>query len=829
MIKFNEQSISPSRISTSIKHRCKINSYYYYIQIYVDSIANSEKITFLIKSKKENERKTILFKRNFYYDELLNYNKYFKSFSSLEEIFINIAQCIEEKKYGINNSIKCLSLILRIYISKLRKYVNISINLNEHKNLRPLSMINNKQKEIKKIMLGIQNDEELSYAIYDIRQRLKNLEQNQTIMNNNNINIYRNNDINNVKNNCKQYINNSTLNDISNVFNNTNNNINKNDINYYNKNNINRANTTCIKNNNNNIFQKNITLNQNHRISGVNELIKKINVLESTLNSKDNKNKNLNTIDSNLDKNQYIPKPEKKKGHYKYNKSVDDNKRNNIPYNLNANNISNTMNVEKNNNLQLIFNKEKSMNGSKIIGNNNIDNHTDYKHENKNKNEINDNNYIKKFIYKNNNSTINFFDGDNDNDKKFSLGSKKDSNIKINNKKEKEQIIQQKNDAIFYNNNINDYDNDDNGYLQKTKTNIDKKVKNKQKNINKSKTLKNKNNSIYNNDNNINNNYIINNNINNNNQEENGFSNNQKYINNNKEDESEEVKEKKNVKKLINKNNIKENLPKKKIKNFSNIIKDNQDSLDNNYNPSINSLTSKPIIKQNTNRSISSSKSNMTLKSPKKVPIFSPEKLTKYIQSNIVFRKVELNLLKNKLSKNNNKTQVNFDLLYRATRDGDNDIIIKKMSLGYENVLTLFYTNEGARFGIFIKRKKNRHIKAKDRGEKIGTSFIVGLNNLVIYDIYKNKCGKGDYNKVLCFGCCDDKCTNGTKWMIYTPQNEFLNKKCVMGSGVGLFKDIDIEQIVGPSEYTIKDVEIFNVIVEQNYDDEDDDNDDEEN
>ena len=219
----------------------------------------------------------------------------------------------------------------------------------------------------------------------------------------------------------------------------------------------------------------------------------------------------------------------------------------------------------------------------------------------------------------------------------------------------------------------------------------------------------------------------------------------------------------------------------------------------------------------------------MTLKSPRKVPIFSPEKLTKYIQSNIVFRKVELNLLKNKLSKNNNKIQVNFDLLYRATRDGDNDIIIKKMTLGYENVLTLFYTNEGARFGIFIKRKKNRHIKAKDRGEKIGTSFIVGLNNLVIYDIYKNKCGKGDYNKVLCFGCCDDKCTNGTKWMIYTPQNEFLNKKCVMGSGVGLFKDIDVEQIVGPSEYTIKDVEIFNVIVEQNYDDEDDDNDDEEN
>ena len=58
--------------------------------------------------------------------------------------------------------------------------------------------------------------------------------------------------------------------------------------------------------------------------------------------------------------------------------------------------------------------------------------------------------------------------------------------------------------------------------------------------------------------------------------------------------------------------------------------------------------------------------------------------------------------------------------------------------------------------------------------------------------------------------------SNGTKWMIYTPQNNFLNKKCVMGSGEGLFKDIDIEQVIGPSEYTIKDVEIFNIEIEHN-------------
>ena len=237
-----------------------------------------------------------------------------------------------------------------------------------------------------------------------------------------------------------------------------------------------------------------------------------------------------------------------------------------------------------------------------------------------------------------------------------------------------------------------------------------------------------------------------------------------------------------------------------------------------NNNNSINSnssLSSKPIIKHNVNKSISSSMSNVKIKPPKKVPIYPPEKLSQLINSNIVFRKIELNLLKNKLSNNNKNIDIYFQLLYRASRDGDNDTIIKKLTLGYDDVMTLFYTNEGARFGIYIKRKKNHYIKAKDRGEKPGTSFIIGFNNLVIYDIFKNKNGKGDYNKVLCFGCLDDTCTNGTKWMIYTPQNNFLNTKCIMGNGESLFKDFEVEQIVGPNEYTIKEVEIFSVEFEE--------------
>ena len=51
MIKFNERNISSSILTSTIKTKCKINSYYYFIQIFIDSIAGSEKITFLIKKK----------------------------------------------------------------------------------------------------------------------------------------------------------------------------------------------------------------------------------------------------------------------------------------------------------------------------------------------------------------------------------------------------------------------------------------------------------------------------------------------------------------------------------------------------------------------------------------------------------------------------------------------------------------------------------------------------------------------------------------------------------------------------------------------------------
>ena len=73
-----------------------------------------------------------------------------------------------------------------------------------------------------------------------------------------------------------------------------------------------------------------------------------------------------------------------------------------------------------------------------------------------------------------------------------------------------------------------------------------------------------------------------------------------------------------------------------------------------------------------------------------KIPIVPRENLKKYINSRIIFTKNELKLLKMKLSNGNKKIHVFFDLLYRASIDGDYEEIISENIINKEKTLTLF-------------------------------------------------------------------------------------------------------------------------------------------
>ena len=190
------------------------------------------------------------------------------------------------------------------------------------------------------------------------------------------------------------------------------------------------------------------------------------------------------------------------------------------------------------------------------------------------------------------------------------------------------------------------------------------------------------------------------------------------------------------------------------------------------------------------------------------------EDIKLYCKSKIIFTKKELKLLKDNINQDKNKYSVFFDVLYRASEDGDNVDIVKKIMEKQKRTLTLFQTEKGARFGIFVEKKLDTTIlMTKYLAERAGTSFLVSLNNLEIYDIYKNY--TSSENK-LCFIKNKKKNRNGSSYAIFTPPKDFLGKICYMGDLTAFFNVDGNEDIIGEKEeYKLKEVEICKVAIEK--------------
>ena len=232
-----------------------------------------------------------------------------------------------------------------------------------------------------------------------------------------------------------------------------------------------------------------------------------------------------------------------------------------------------------------------------------------------------------------------------------------------------------------------------------------------------------------------------------------------------------------------------------------------------------------------TNSTINSNNSNIQDKNFQKylrykeklrIPIVPREDIRKFVNSRIIFTKNELRLLKLRFTKQQKNLHAFFDLLYRASIDGDWEEIAKEKVRNKAKTLTLFYTYEGARFGVYTsKEKKTSFIKGKVYEEIPGTSFMVSLNNLKFFEIRPGKTSNEGESSYLSFGKTFYLNDNGTNWIISTPRHNFLKKKCIIGDKGGNYVDLDTELLVGTRpDYHIKDVEIFEVSLEKDYDSE---------
>jgi len=187
------------------------------------------------------------------------------------------------------------------------------------------------------------------------------------------------------------------------------------------------------------------------------------------------------------------------------------------------------------------------------------------------------------------------------------------------------------------------------------------------------------------------------------------------------------------------------------------------------------------------------------------------------LNSRIIFTNKEVQLLTKRISLGNKNKKVSLNLLYRASIDGDTEPILKLNTHNKLKTLTLFYTYEGARFGVYTEKEAVKSIfQGYELYEVPGTSFIISLNNLIYYNVKPKETSLYDKSdNILCFGFCSRINNNETNWLIYTSRNYFIGKKYLFGDKNDVYLNLDYKKIVGNNpSYHIKDVEIFDVMVE---------------
>ena len=186
------------------------------------------------------------------------------------------------------------------------------------------------------------------------------------------------------------------------------------------------------------------------------------------------------------------------------------------------------------------------------------------------------------------------------------------------------------------------------------------------------------------------------------------------------------------------------------------------------------------------------------------------------LNSRIIFTNKEVQLLIKRISQGEARNKVKLKLIYRASKDGDCEEILKYKCENVFKKLTLFYSVEGSRFGVYTEHYIEKHFSNRYKiCEVPGSSFIISLNNLVYYNVMAKKCSLYEKNSNnLCFGFCSRTNNNQTNWLIYTSRNNFLGKKYLFGNKNDVYLNMDYKKIVGNIPYYhIKDVEIFEVIM----------------
>ena len=169
------------------------------------------------------------------------------------------------------------------------------------------------------------------------------------------------------------------------------------------------------------------------------------------------------------------------------------------------------------------------------------------------------------------------------------------------------------------------------------------------------------------------------------------------------------------------------------------------------------------------------------------------------VKGDIIQNAKELEILSRKISKNNNK--ISFNLLYKATIDGDKAEIFHKKCDGVKSTLVLVKSLNDKRFGGYTTCDwKGNSIEKKD-----DNAFVFSLDKRKIYDIIPGEYAIGCYPKFgpVFLGC---------QIRIY---DEFFKKGgTTFEKGMNYNTEENFELTGGLKKFEIKDMEVYSVDLE---------------